>query len=174
MSDMPNSSDLNSNSQDFQKMFEDCNKQFDEEVNQSISKARDELKKIEEKWDLILSDLAKDTERQLSPKQIIDIKNNLRADDRLVYGHYLRYIRDTSKQNELYQDWWSFFIHTDSKIDTAVQRGEQNYRNKIFDQSITSRREWGIFFKNLGINVGFLAAGALSTYFGIKFSGFCP
>lgn len=141
---------------------------FMKESEKSFEEAKIQIDIIKQKWNDLLIQLQNDVNLQLSPQGVYDIKNNLRSDYNLINDHYIPHIHDITPKNIIYQEFWSFFINMDSRIDIAVKKGEQNYRNEIHQQKIETINAYGLFSKNLGINVAVLVLGMLSAVFGIK------
>lgn len=126
-----------------------------EKSEKSFEEAKVQIDIIKQKWNDFLIQLQNDADLQLTPQGVYD----LRSDYDLIVDHYIPQIFDISSRNAIYQEFWSFFINMDSRINIAVKKGEQNYRNEIHRQKIDTINAYGMLAKNLGINVAVLVLG---------------
>jgi hypothetical protein len=129
------------------------------------------LRDLEKTWLKIINEINKDKTRQIPREEGNRIRKNCN-EDIMQFGRIYTPEIDTDRNFGL------DLINTNSRIyahlDIALLEGKRRYENEIHKRRIEIINALGVFFKNVGLNIGFLLAGILTTFLGFKFSGYCP
>lgn len=136
-----------------------------------IPQAENALRNLENIWIKIIDEINRDKTRQIPREEGNRIRNNFQ-DAMMQFGRI--YTPEINTNRNLGLDLVNTKARIYAHLDIVLLEGKRRYENETHKRKIEKINAYGIFCKNLGLNVGFLALGVLTTFFGFKFSGYCP
>jgi len=154
------------------KGYQESSKEYETKRLLKKERAREELQKINEKWNKILDNIYKDAKKALSQDQVRQLHNDAISDFHFIEDHFIPSLT-IEESNEIYKDLWSFLHNIRTTINFAVQNAEQNYRKEIFEQKLENRKEWRnlieVILGKWGINIILIAIVIMLGYISLKY-----
>jgi len=139
-------------------------------TNDPTDTALKELAIVRSTWQKNFEDISQDNSRQMSVDEANRIRVFFHSEADRLRIFYNRAYQDSEFRRQID----SFSNEFGAKLEIALLNCERRFENTSHQQKIESLNAWGSFLKNVGVNIGILLLGILGTFFGIKFSGFCP